>query len=216
MEIKKNQINIVTGVSGSGKKEFVLDSLNIRNYHDLYQDRYKNMKLDDVLGEQTNSKRKKEEALQMIGFPMNVLNKQIKEFSIGELKKITIAYTLCKNADTYVFMYPGVGLDTRNKNSLIKVFRLLKNRYKKTIVIVSNDCNWFHQFADHLILVHNGEVVKEGTTYDIFCNSTLCRKYKIEVPKIIQFERMVLRKKRKKLGYRNDIKDLIKDIYRNI
>lgn len=216
MEIKKGKINVIIGPSGSGKKELVLKELNLTNYSDLYQKKYQSMLLSDVFSERTKSKKKQVEALHMVGFPDTYLNKKVKEFSNGELKKISIAYILCERTDTYLFMYPEVGLDAKSKTSFIKVLRLLKSRYHKTIVIVGLDSDWVHQFADFLIVVYNGNVVASGSSYDIFCDSKLCKKYKIEIPKIIEFEKTVLRKKKKRIGYRNDIKDLIKDIYRNI
>lgn len=216
MEIKKRKINVVIGPSGSGKKKFVLKEFNILNYEDLYDPKYANQTLNEVFDKKTKSKKKKEEALTMIHLPIEMLHKKMKEFSVGELKKISIAYTLCGKESTYIFLYPDVGLDAKSKNSLIKVFRLLKTRYHKTIVLVSTDTNWIHQFADFVFVVYNGNVVLEGSTYDVFCNARNCKKYNIEVPKIIEFEKMVQKKKRKKIGYRNDIKDLIKDIYRHI
>ncbi len=216
MEIKKKQINVVLGPSGSGKKELILKELKLENYPDLYEEKYMDKTLDEVLSEKTKHKKKKEEALQMIHLSLDALTKKMTEFSLGEMKKISIAYTLCGRESTYVFLYPDVGLDAKSKNSLIKVFRLLKTRYHKTIVIVSTDTNWVHQFADFVFVVYNRNVVLEGSTYDVFCNTRNCKKYQIEIPKIIEFEKMVLKKKRKKIGYRNDIKDLIKDIYRHI
>lgn len=216
MEIKKGKINVFVGPNGSGKKEFILEHLNIKDYTDLYDVSYEDKTLDEIFDEKTKSKKKKKEALQMISMDPSLLDHSMKTFSIGELKKISIAYTLCGKSSTYLFMYPDVGLDAKSKSSLIKVFRLLKTRYHKTIIIVSTDTNWIHQFADFVFVVYNGDVVLQGSSYDIFCNMRNCKKYKIEVPKIIEFEKTVLRKKKKKIGYRNDIKDLIKDIYRNI
>lgn len=216
MGIKKSKINVFIGPTGSGKKEVALRMLKSNSFLDVFDIRLQDKSLKQILSLQTKSTKKQKEALQMIGFSETDQNRLLKTLSQGELQRFSIAYTLCSKSDSYIFFHPSVGLDARNKQSLIKLFRLLKTRYHKTIVIVSHDSNWIHQFADFLFVVYNSNVVFSGTSYDLFTNQDLCRKYQIKRPDIIEFEDFVLKKKGKRLGYRNDIKDLIKDIYRNI
>lgn len=216
MEIKKGKINVFIGATGSGKKEVVSRMVKNAEMCDLFLESFQNHSIEEVLSLQTKSQKKQKEALQMIGFLEDDLKRSLKTLSLGELERLSVAYTLCSKRDNYIFCHPSVGLDAKNKKSLIKLFRLLKTRYKKTIVVISHDSNWVHQFADFLFVVYNNNVVSTGTTYDIFCNKELCKKYEIKRPDIIEFEDIVFEKKKKRLGYRNDIKDLIKDIYRNI
>ena len=62
-----------------------------------------------------------------------------------------------------------------------------------------------------LSLLYNGKIVLEGTKYDIFKKDL--SKYKLSIPKIIEFEKLTYSKKNIRLGYRDEINDLIKDIY---
>lgn len=212
MEIKKGKINVFIGATGSKKieclnKYFKRKKVNIFNKNNL------NKKINEIL-DLNNSKTLK--ALEMVGLLTIDVNKKLKDLTTNEIKRIDIAIEISSKKDNYIFIHPEVGLDDKNRDNLIIIFRMLKNRYKKTIIIISTDTNWIHKFADFLFVVYNGSVVYSGTNYDVFCNQEICYKYKIKVPEIIIFEKMVYDKKGKRLGYRNDINDLIKDIYRNI
>lgn len=212
MEIKKRQVNVFIGPSGSKKIECLKKYVNTGKIN-IFNDQNLNKKISEIFD---IKKGKVLKSLEMVGLSSIDVNKKLKDLTTNELKRLDIANEISSKKDNYIFLHPEVGLDDKNRDNLIIIFRMLKNRYHKTIIIVSSDSDWVHKFADFLFVVYNGNVVYSGTTYDIFCNDEICEKYKLCIPQIIKFEKLVLEKKNKKLGFRNEINDLIKDIYRNI
>ena len=99
------------------------------------------------------------------------------------------------------------------------LFRILKkmisilSRYEKTIVVVSKDSDFVHKIADKVVIINNGEIVLSGTKYEVFTNDM--EQYGLKQPKIIQFEQLARNKKNIRLLYRDEINDLMKDIYRH-
>lgn len=154
------------------------------------------------------------DALIMVGLSDEYLNLNIALLSSGEKKKVALASALVLNPKILILDEPMVGLDLKSKKELIKLLRLLKNRYKKTIVIISNNLDFILENVDYVYVLNDKKIVMEGKKLDVFKQVDKLKKYGIIVPNIIFFEDLVLKKKGIKLGYRDEINDLIKDIYR--
>ena len=154
------------------------------------------------------------DALIMIGLDDSYLNRNPFSLSSGEMRKVAIASILAFNPKVIILDEPTIGLDNKSKENLIKIIKLLKNRYKKTIIVVSNDTDLLLKISDHVILLDKGKIVLEGNKYDVFKQDI--EKYSLKRPKIIEFEQLVLEKKGIKIGYRDDINDLMKDVYRYV
>lgn len=153
-------------------------------------------------------------ALKMVGLDKSFLNRSPFEISRGEQKKVALAKALACNPRLFILDEPFTNLDYASKKNLIKLFRMMKLRYGKTFIIASNDTDVALELADEVIGIKDGEVIFKGNKFDLFTNHQLLEKYNIFEPEIVKFINLVKDSKGINLGYRDDINDLMKDIYR--
>ncbi len=95
----------------------------------------------------------------------------VKSLSSGELRKVNIARMFASQSSSLFFDEPHAHLDIA---CAFRTFEQLKelSRNGKTICISSHDLNFAKLYADHIILVNKGQIVKEGQTHAVF-NSSL-------------------------------------------
>lgn len=154
------------------------------------------------------------DALKMVGLDDSYLDRDPFKLSNGEQRKVAIASILIVNPKIIVFDEPTIGLDYESKKNFIKLIRMLKNRYNKTIIIISHDIDFIHNISDYVILLDKGKLILTGNKYDILGNPDVLKEYNLPVPKVVEFSYKVLKNKGIKMGYRDDVNDLLKDIYR--
>ncbi len=157
-----------------------------------------------------------EAVLAMVGLGVQYLYRNPNTLSNGEKRKLALASVLVLNPEVILLDEPAVGLDSEEIKKLLKLLRLLKNRYKKTIVIASNNTELLHKIVDYVYVLNKGKIVLEGNKYDVFKQEIQLKKFGVKVPNVIAFSNAALRDKNIKIGYRDEINDLIKDIYRYV
>ncbi len=153
-------------------------------------------------------------ALQMVGLDESYLERDPFTLSRGEMRRVAIASVLAFNPSVIIFDEPTVGLDSLAKANFMKLIKILKDKYNKTIIIVTHDSDMVFEISDYIYVLQSGEIVVEGDKFKVF-NYNLIEEYGIRIPRILDFINRA-KKKGIKLMQRDDIKDLIKDVYRNV
>ena len=85
----------------------------------------------------------------------------------GELKRIEIAMVLARGTKLSIFDEPEAGIDLWSFQSLIKVFRHMRDSIHGSILIISHQ-ERIIQLADEIIVVSGGAIAHRGTTEEIF------------------------------------------------
>lgn len=155
-------------------------------------------------------------ALKMVGLDKELVNRKLNTLSTGELKKVQIASVLVHNPKLLILDEPTYGLDDRSIIALIKTLTMLKKKYNKTIIVISNNMYFLHRLADEVIVMDKAEIFLKGTTEEVFKEVNKLNKIEIDLPPIVEFISLVKDKKNIDLGKHIEVKDLIKDVYRNV
>ena len=125
---------------------------------------------------------------------------------------LALAILLSQKFKVFLLDEPFINLDYESKKNMIKLFRMMKLKYGKTIIIASSDTDIALELADEVMRLNDGKLIFIGNKFDLFTNTKLLDN--IDIPQLIQFSNLVKEKKNINIGFRDDINDLIKDIYR--
>lgn len=195
----------------NGKIGMVYQNISDQFFYDKIKDEFIfNLKVNGC----HNIIKKMDDAIKMVGFNNNVLNKTIYELSHSEQKRISLALVLATNPDIIILDDIFFGLDGKTCDNIIRIIRLLKVRYGKSIVIVSRDSDLIYSICDSVSLINDGSLLGFQDKYSIFEDISLLGKCGLSIPRLIDFSNTLMKEKGIDLGYRNDINDLAKDIYR--
>ena len=152
------------------------------------------------------------DSLKMVGLDSSFINRKIKTLSDSERFMVALATTLSINPKVLVLDDPTCFLDESKKDNLYKLIKMMKLKYNKTIVILSNDTDFILRVADYIYVINNNKILIHGNKYDVLTSSKL-KNTNINIPDIIKFQKMFENKTKIKLEYRDNVNDLIKDIY---
>lgn len=141
------------------------------------------------------------------GLSFKLLKRKINELSKGQFKLILLIYSLLNKYDNIVLDYFDRCLSYKYKKKVINYF---KTKYDGTLLVISNDFVFLNELCNFLIVYKDSKVIFNDK-FDYIFKSNI----KIDYPEIIKFIK-VANKKKAKLNYTVDNKELLKDIYRSV
>lgn len=153
------------------------------------------------------------EALKLVGLNEEYLKRRIDSLNISEKKKVSLASILIFNPGVIILEEPSIFLNYRDNEKLIKSIKLLKDKYNKTIILISKDTNLSYKVSDEIILLNKGSIVYAGNK-SILEDEKVLNNINVDVPEIVKFIN-ISNKFDAKLTYTSNILDLIKEVYRN-
>lgn len=161
-------------------------------------------------------KDKIKDVLKLVGLKNDILNKKISDLSCGEKRMVAIASVLVYNPSVILLDEPTIGLDYNNKKRVISLIKNLKNRFGKTIIIVSHDVDMLYEISDKLMIIDSGKLISFCDTLETYKDIDLINKHNISIPRVVKFEYIAKNKKNLKLMKSQTTNDLIKEVYRNV
>jgi len=154
------------------------------------------------------------EVFRMLGINESLLERNILSLSSSELRQVALATILIYNPNIILLDEPTVGLDAVSKRNVINTLIKLKRVSDKIVLVASSDVDFVNKVADEIIILKAGKVIKFENKNEIFKDVKFLVDNQISVPQISLFEDLVLTTKGIRLGIRDDINDLVKDILR--
>ena len=130
------------------------------------------------------------------------ITSDLKEKITGERKEISNAK---KGKKSFI-------IRTINNRKYAFVSSIVSLENKDFKLIISKDIEFIHKISDNVIILKDS-IINQGNKYDIFTNENYNQ---FKIPKTIEFSKRVYELRNIKIGYRDDIKDLMKDIYRYV
>lgn len=150
--------------------------------------------------------------LKMVGLDESYLKRNPFNLDGGEKRRIAIASVLISNPKLLILDEPTIGLDSKSKKRLVKLLKVLKEKYFKTIIIVTHDVDMLYEIVDNIIVLNNGYVIKTGNKLEVFSDVEFLNKNNTPIPNIIKTEKLIYDKTGIDLGYCKNMNDLVKKI----
>ncbi len=108
------------------------------------------------------------EVLSSVGIDPDTRNRYPHEFSGGQQQRIAIARALAPHPRVLVADEPVSSLDVSVRAQILDLLSSLVEQFRLALVLVSHDLGVIHSLCDRVLVLHDGQVVEEGATEEVF------------------------------------------------
>ena len=131
--------------------------------------------IDIQYRDKISKKTKKQRSIDMltkvgIPDPHSQLNQYPYELSGGMQQRVSIAMALQAGPSLLIADEPTTALDTTLEVQILKLLKELQEEMGCSILFVSHHLGVIAELCDHVVVMYAGEIVEQGSTYEIFNN----------------------------------------------
>ncbi|WP_083988659.1 ABC transporter ATP-binding protein [Devosia geojensis] len=110
-------------------------------------------------------------ALRSVGLSYErIRGKYIRQFSGGELQRISVARALIPNPKLIVADEPVSMVDASLRMSIVNLFRQIVTEKGVSFIYITHDLSTAYYLSDHVAIMNTGRVVEQGAPGDILAN----------------------------------------------
>ena len=121
-----------------------------------------------------------EESIAKVGL-MGEKNHMINELSGGQLQRVFLARTLAQCPDIILLDEPTNHLDLKHQIELLTYLKEWVKEEHRQVIAVLHDLNLVQQFADEVVLMQQGKLLRHGRTKEILHSEELKTAYEMDV-----------------------------------
>ncbi len=124
-----------------------------------------------------------EEALKATGLD-KIRKKHPGELSGGQKQRLAIACALARQPPILIFDETTTDLDPVGKSEVFSLLAQLRATKKLTMIIVEHNTAQLAQFADELIFLRNGNIIRRGSPSQFFCDVAFLKENGVYPPQV--------------------------------
>lgn len=133
-------------------------------------------------------------ALNLVGIDEKLYKASPFELSGGQKRRVAIAGVIASKPEVLVLDEPTAGLDPKGKNDILKMLAMLREKEGISIILVSHSMEDIAEYADRVLVFHEGKLVFDDTTKEVFSHIEELEKIQLAAPQV----RYILRKLKEK------------------
>lgn len=107
-------------------------------------------------------------------------NRAVDQLSGGQRQRAWIAMSLAQQTDILFLDEPTTFLDMAHQLEVLQLLHALNQQQQRTIIMVVHDLSHATRFADYMIAIKKGTVIKAGTPQEVVTHDTLRKVFNIE------------------------------------
>ena len=108
------------------------------------------------------------------------------ELSGGQKQRVAIASFLALRPDILILDEPTSDLDPIGKSEVFSIIDGLRSKYRTTLIVVEHNTEELAKYADRLILLDHGQIVKQGSRDGFFDDVQLLRDRGVFPPQVTE------------------------------
>lgn len=136
--------------------------------------------------------RRVKKSMEMVGLDYETY-KNVSPFDLsgGQKRRVAIAGVIAMEPKVLILDEPTAGLDPKGRDDILEQIKLLHEKYKMTIVLVSHSMEDVGKLAQRIVVMNKGKVELLGKPSEVFKEVETLEKIGLAVPQVTYLMRVL-------------------------